>query len=87
MSESKHSFSIDVFHFRKEKIEVEMGLIGQMSRLVKGNLERFFFWWGTLVTRHPYKDATFLLDSKIYSNYIIKVIEYVYPFSVLEFII
>ena len=38
-----------------------MGLIEQMSRVVKGNLERFFYWWGTLVTRHPYKDATFLL--------------------------
>ena len=36
-----------------------MGLIEQMSRVVKGNLERFFYWWGTLVTRHPYKDATF----------------------------
>ena len=74
MAESKHSFSISFSHFRKEKIEVEMGLIGQMSRLVKGNLERFFFWWGTLVTRHPYKDSTFLLASKIYSNYIIKLI-------------
>ena len=51
-----------------------MGLIEQMSRVVKGNLERFFYWWGTLVTLHPYKDATFLLDSKIYSNYIIKLI-------------
>ena len=50
--------------------ETETGLIGQMSSLVKGSLERFFYWWGALVTRHPYKDATFLLVSKIYSNYI-----------------
>ena len=45
-----------------------MGLIGQMSSVAKGSLERFFYWWGTVVTRHPYKDPTFLLPSKIYSN-------------------
>ena len=50
------------------KLRQKMGLIGQMSSVAKGSLERFFYWWGTVVTRHPYKDATFLLPSKIYSN-------------------
>ena len=26
----------------------------RMSRLVIGSLERFFYWWGKVVTRHPY---------------------------------
>ena len=43
------------------KLRQKMGLIGQMSSVAKGSLERFFYWWGTVVTRHPYKDATFLL--------------------------
>ena len=33
----------------------QMGLIGRMSKGVKGSLERFFYWWGTVVTCHPYK--------------------------------
>ena len=50
------------------KLRQKMGLIGQMSSVAKGSLERFFYWWGTVVTRHPYKDATFLLLFTIYSN-------------------
>jgi len=33
---------------------VRMGVMDRASLLVIGSLERFFYWWGKFVTRHPY---------------------------------